>query len=72
MILKGWVERMLTAKGIDFEVKYNDDGDDFIDFQVFAKIVNINETKWMDVTEIIKEELLEEIRQTAWEERGTE
>jgi hypothetical protein len=72
MILKGWVERMLTAKGIDFEVKYNDDGDDFIDFQVFAKIENINETKWMDVTEIIHPDLLEEIRQTAWEERGTE
>lgn len=66
------VSRMVTAKGIDFTVEYRADVDDFIDFEVFAEIKNTTKVEWVNVTEIIKEELLEEIRQTAWEERGTE
>jgi len=66
------ISRMVTARGIDFTVEYRDDVDDFIDFEVFAEIKNTTKVEWVNVTEIIKEELLEEIRQTAWEERGTE
>ena len=66
------VSRIVTEKGIDFTVEYVDDGDDFIDFEVFAEIKNTTKVEWVNVTEIIKEELLEEIMQTAWEERGTE
>ena len=65
------VSRIVTEKGIDFTVEYVDDGDDFIDFEVFAEIKNTTKVEWVNVTEIIKEELLEEMAD-GWEERGTE
>lgn len=70
--MKDRIERYVTSRDIDFTVRYTDDGDDFIDFEVFIKIANITRLEWVNVTEVINAELLEELRQTAWEERGKE
>lgn len=68
--MKDATKRMITAHGIDFTVEYVDDGDDFIDFEVFAEIKNTTKIEWVNVTEVINAKLLEELMQTACEERG--
>lgn len=67
--MKDATKRMLTSHGIDFTVEYVDDGDDFIDFEVFMEVKNTTKIEWVNVTEVINAELLEELRTTAWEER---
>ena len=68
--MKDTTTRMITSHGIDFTVEYVDDGDDFIDFEVFMEVKNTTKIEWVNATEVINAELLEELRTTAWEERG--
>ncbi len=69
MKLKNTTEIMVTAEGIDFDVRYADDGDDFTFFEVSAKFANSKGNEWIEVTHLISEELLEELMQTVWDER---